>query len=190
MVWCISICLICFNFLIIIIAHRTKKNIIYILIHLFKFGPSNLKNSQWFDTCNFLIVKIWRMRIFIALNLGANYRLQATTLLFYVMWQNSVRTCDITFKSLCLTIIAVEKEKVLNVLIVYMLPYLSSMQSACTTLYFHLRPVRLHSIFTRYIINGMIFGKMYLIYNVYIDFLYNFSEIFFILWRIKWYYHK
>ena len=73
------------------------------------------------------------------------------------------------------------KSKTFKFLITYLLPYLFSMQSARTMLYFYLRPAWLHLIISRDIINGI---KIY-IYIVYIIYVLIFCtilhEIFFIL---------
>jgi len=65
-------------------------------------------------------------------------------------------TCTYVLMRLRITIFAMKKRLVLRFVSV---PYLSSMQSACALLYFHLWPVRLYSNFPHYFINVMILGQ-------------------------------
>ena len=64
-------------------------------------------------------------------------------------------------------------EAVLYILHVSLEPPLSSTKSACAILYCHLWPVRLSHIFTHYLVKGMIFRKMLLVFLSF-DFLDNF----------------
>ena len=65
----------------------------------------------------------------------------------------------VTLRGVRITTFAVEKQELLRILSVGLWPQLSSTQSACAVLYYHLRPVRLYNIFPHYLIKGTIFGK-------------------------------
>jgi hypothetical protein len=92
---------------------------------------------------------------------------------------------NVTLRSVRVTIVAVKKA----ISIIYyecvsvFLPYLSSTQCACS-LYCHVRPLCLFIIFTFYLINGTIFGKIFLNIKLILIFLQNFAN-FFILRRIQ-----
>jgi hypothetical protein len=66
---------------------------------------------------------------------------------------------NVTLRRVRVTNAAVEKQKVLHILSVSVA---FSMQSACAVLYYNLWPIWLYNIFTRYLINGTIFGKLLL----------------------------
>ena len=63
----------------------------------------------------------------------------------------------VTLRGVRITTFAVEKQELLRILSVGLWPQLSSTQSACAVLCYHLRPVRLYNIFPHYLINGTIF---------------------------------
>ena len=94
----------------------------------------------------------------------------------YVRWQNECtsldkegrekerqerqRSINVTFKCLHITIIAVEKQKVLHTLSVCLEPWLSSRKSACAVLYCHVWPAPLYYIFFPHCLTkGTIFNK-------------------------------
>jgi len=65
-------------------------------------------------------------------------------------------------------------------------PQISSMQSACVTLYSRLWPTPLYKMFPHYLINGTIFGKKVIEHKISVlNFFTNFSEIFLIVRRIQ-----
>jgi hypothetical protein len=64
---------------------------------------------------------------------------------------------NITLRCICATIVALEKQYVLHILSVCLLP---SMQSTCALLCCQLWPLQLYSIFSHYLINGTIFRKI------------------------------
>jgi len=72
-------------------------------------------------------------------------------------WKERKWTCNITFRRLCTTFAAVEKQKVLHITSVCLQPQVSSMQ--CATPYCLLWPTQLCNNFSRYLKNGMIFRK-------------------------------
>jgi hypothetical protein len=65
---------------------------------------------------------------------------------------------NVTLRRVLVTIVAVEKQKVLHILSVCLWPSLFRTQSACAVLYCYLWPVPLYHVCPRYLINGTIFG--------------------------------
>ena len=59
------------------------------------------------------------------------------------------------------TTVAVEKQRVLHILIANLQPSSFGMQSACAVLFCHLWPVWLYYTFPHYLISGMIFEKKF-----------------------------
>jgi hypothetical protein len=64
--------------------------------------------------------------------------------------------CNVIFRRVRVATVALEKQNLLHILRVCLLPYLSSLHSACALLFCHLWPVRHYRIFQHYLKNGTI----------------------------------
>jgi hypothetical protein len=107
--------------------------------------------------------------------------------LFRIRYEQDMKcNCNVTLRRAGITIVSVEKPRVLHILSVCLWPWLSRIQSACSVFYCHLWPVWLYRTSTHNLINGKINKKkLWNIKGVFWFSLQRLSEKYLILRRIQ-----